>query len=155
MLDALTIIHKFFPKVRRVIDSTHFRSITVTRVDVAAAQRKAHSACALARACNRECKLDGAIIALTTAYLVKGTQATRYKVPSRIREELVSFDRGAGFAPGEYYLTPVPVKARLGLARRAEGELIKRKHGVTNGNTMRRFKTAGVRDLFTARPMPI
>lgn len=58
----------------------------------------------MAVACKRKLKLDGAIVSVSTAYLIKNGVATRYKVPPSVAREVVAFDRSAGFAPGRYAL---------------------------------------------------
>lgn len=101
---ALAKVRKYFPKVESVEDATQQVHIEVTPRDVSTSKRKAHSECAMAVACKRSLNLDGVIIATSIAYLIKGTEATRYQVPEHLAREVVSFDRGAGFESGEYDL---------------------------------------------------
>jgi hypothetical protein len=58
--------------------------------------------------------LDGVIISRSTAYLVKGKKARRFRMTPAAAREVVSFDRGAGFAPGVYILGAVTKSARMG-----------------------------------------
>ena len=101
---ALSTVRKYFPNVTRVNDAKAGISVEVTRADERASQRKSHETCAMAVACKRTMKLDGVIISIKTAYMIRGTTATRFKVPERVSREVVSFDRGAGFEPGNYRL---------------------------------------------------
>lgn len=114
---ALAIVHKYFPKVAEVKDATRALAIQVTKQDTTARGRKKHTACALAKACNRRLHLDGAIISMSRAYLVKGTTATRYEVPTTVAREITSFDRGAGFAPGLYQLYSPTSNHKIGTKR--------------------------------------
>jgi hypothetical protein len=101
---SLQIVKKFFPKVSEVVDATKDVTIEVTKRDQSIAHAREHSSCAMAVACKRALALDGVIISISAAYLVKGEQATRYAVPEQVRREIVAFDRGASFAPGDYRL---------------------------------------------------
>jgi hypothetical protein len=85
--------------------------------DVDSANRKDHKTCAMAVACKRKLGLDGVLISVKTAYLVRGKVAQRYLLPESVSREVVSFDRGAGFAPGKYKLSKMPKSLRLGAAR--------------------------------------
>lgn len=109
---ALAIVQKYHPSVTRVVDAKRSIVITVTERDCKTAKRMAPDHCALATACERE--YDGAIISLSTAYLIKGTVAERYKVPHAVSREIVSFDRHQDFAAGDYWLNAPSETARLG-----------------------------------------
>lgn len=114
-MSALTVVKKFFPKVKSVVDATKPADIRVTPKDAASKAVKDHVACAMAVACKRKFHLDGVIISRTTAYLIKGKQARRFQVPNSVSREVVSFDRGGGFAPGRYRLIPFSPTRRLGV----------------------------------------
>ena len=113
-MSALNTVRKFFPGVTKVVDATRPATIEVMARDANPRAAKNHEACALAVACKRQMRLDGVIISRTTAYLVKGKKARRFKLPTGTSREVVSFDRGAGFAPGVYLLSPVPPGSRMG-----------------------------------------
>ena len=115
---ALNIVRKFFgANITEVEDSDKPINVEVTARDVNASERKAHAGCALAVACKRSKGLDGVLISTSTAYLVKGHKAVRYRVPPSVAREIVSFDRGSGFEPGEYRLDIVPPTSRFGETR--------------------------------------
>ena len=99
---SLNIVKKFFPQVTSVVDATRKARIEVTQKDVSSKAVKDHNACAMAVACKRKFNLDGVIISRSIAYLIKGKQARRFKLPMSISREIVAFDRGAGFEPGVY-----------------------------------------------------
>lgn len=111
---ALAVVRKFYPNVNSVVDATESLNIEVTKRDNQTAAVKKHQTCALAVACKRKKKVDGVIISIATAYLIKGDKATRYKVPPSVSREIVSFDRKAGFEMGFYKLNPHQKSDRLG-----------------------------------------
>jgi hypothetical protein len=118
MPTALRVVQKFFPQVTIIEDASECVAIEVTKHDDKIAQKKDHKTCAMAVACKRKLGLDGVMISINTAYLVKGTTARRYHLPQSVAREVVSFDRGAGFAPGQYQLSKVPKSLRLGTKQR-------------------------------------
>jgi hypothetical protein len=114
---SLGIVKKFFPQVAHVIDADSNAAIEVTPKDVRDSKRKNHSSCAMAVACRRARDLDGVIISIHTAYMIKGDTATRFTLPQSISREIVSFDRSGDFQPGQYYLSPPNPNSRLGAPR--------------------------------------
>jgi hypothetical protein len=112
--NALKIVRKYFPNVNHVDDADEVLMIDVTESDDKKAAKMDHTGCAMAVAMKREMHLDGVIMAVTTAYIVKGDRAIRYRVPPRVSREIVSFDRGGHFAPGPYKLDPPDPWHRLG-----------------------------------------
>lgn len=111
---ALRRIRRLFPKVLTVSDSTKRVSVIVTEADSQGGKPGEFKACALARACHRELHMDGAIIGLSTSYLIKGTHATRFTTPEAIQREMVSYDRHKDFDPGRYTLNAIGPAKRLG-----------------------------------------
>lgn len=114
MSNALSTVQKFFPQVKKVVDADKPADIEVTTADATAKGVKNHEACAMAVACKRKFHLDGVVISRSTAYLVRGNRARRFKLPPATAKEVVSFDRGGGFAPGTYRLSAVGDWAKLG-----------------------------------------
>jgi hypothetical protein len=114
MASALKIVNEFFPKVKRVADATRNLKIEVTPKDVKDSTRKSHKGCAMAVACKRALDLDGMIVSVKTAYLVKDDTAIRYTIPESVSREVVSFDRKGGFEPGSYHLQKISKSLRLG-----------------------------------------
>jgi hypothetical protein len=148
MASALSIVRKKFPRVNRVVDAKKSIIVAVSRDDSHQGKLKDHSHCALARACQKRFNLDGTLISLGSAYLVSGRTATRYKVPDSTAREIVSFDRKAGFTPGEYVLmSPAPTN-RLG-ARKKRQNPNGGSHKRTGGDLSKRFQhqTQGVRPV--------
>lgn len=145
MANALATVQSFFPKVKRVVDANKDAFIEVTKADTNSAQVQQHDGCALAVACRKAWKLDGVIISRRTAYLVKGNRARRFQLPDSTSREIVSFDRGAGFAEGRYELHRPPKCARLGVRPGRGGS----KNHTPNGNYVKQFRhiTTGIRTV--------
>jgi hypothetical protein len=114
MSTALKIVQNYFPTVDRVVDGEQPLLVEVTQRDNRSAKVRNHQACAMAVACKRAMHADGVIVSVNTAYVINGTTATRYSLPQSVSREVVSFDRDAGFAPGEYMMSPPCPTRRLG-----------------------------------------
>lgn len=111
---AINIVQEYFPEVMHVEDADTDIDIEVTNKDSQSAVVRNHKGCAMAVACKRKMKLDGVIISVSTAYLVKDGVATRYKLPESVSREVVSFDRKGGFSSGQYSLKAPAESAKLG-----------------------------------------
>lgn len=97
----------------------------------------------MAVACKRKMHADGVIVSMETAYVIKGNKAVRYRVPPSVQREIVSFDREAGFAAGEYMLATTLPCNRLG-----ESEPDRGPHLRTNGKAPKfRHMTTGIRTV--------
>lgn len=140
---ALGIVRKYYPNVTKVLDAPTSVRIAVTKRDCIASKSKAPDACAMAHACKRS--YDGAIISLSTAYLVKGSKAFRYKVPQSVSREIVSFDRSHDFQPGTYSLQAPSKSSMLGPR---VSPLRPDRHQKTYARVKsRNHRTAGIRSL--------
>lgn len=138
-------IRRFFPEVDRVADGTKHVTVSVTSKDCSSAKERSFNRCAMAKACERQLHLDGAVIRPGVAYLVKGNLAVRYLVPDSVRTEIVSFDRHGDFRPGDYTLSPICKSNRIGAPRATKKEIRLGRH---SGNGVRpRGKTVGIRTL--------
>lgn len=100
----LGIIRKLFPRVERIVDAVEPIRIEVTPRDQREAVKLDPQRCAMAQACRRQERVDGVVISLSIAYLVKGNTAVRYSVPPSVSREITSFDRHKDFHIGEYQL---------------------------------------------------
>lgn len=127
---VLFMLRKTFPVVTEVEDAKDDLVVTVTPRDVSYAAKKAHSHCAMARACEREMSADAAVISVTRVFLIYGQKAVRYAVSQHTAREIVAFDRGGEFSAGDYTLraprpyealgkTPTPPKGRPGKSTHA------------------------------------
>ena len=120
---VLAIVQRHFPNVTKVEDAKKNLTIEVTKHDESSSKRRNYEECAMAVACKRAYKADGVIIARSVAYLVKGTLAVRFKIPGSVAREITSFDRGAEFNPGTYFLSKVhPTKSLEGRKKWDKGK---------------------------------
>lgn len=147
--NALVRVRKLFPNVTAVVDATEDIDIKVTRADTQTKAVRNHSECALAHACRRAMRADGAMINVTSAYVIKGNTATRYKLPESVSREIVSFDREAAFEPGDYHLHTPPPSAKLGTPSRS-GARTGYKTG--NGKSIKYHVTENVRRIGDVNP---
>ncbi len=116
---ALGRIQALYPQVKKITDATRNITIEVTRSDTTSSKVRNHSECALAHAAKRMTNAEGAIINVTTAYLITGDKAVRYELPTSVSREVVSFDRDAGFDPGSYHLRKPKPSRRLNNPKRS------------------------------------
>ena len=114
---ALKVIQEFFPNVEHVADATEPLVVEVTKKDNESAAVKKHNQCALAVACKRKTNATGVIIGTSTAYVINGNEAIRYKLLESTSREIVSFDRKGGFDVGTYPLKVPHKYNRLGAKR--------------------------------------
>ena len=144
---ALSIVQKYHPQVKKVVDAKHNVEINVTQHDCRGGDPHAPDTCAMARAFKRE--YDGAVISMSVAYLIEGDQAIRFTVPPSVAREIVSFDRNHNFSPGEYYLKAPNKSEKLSPRKYA---LRKERHEkqYARQSKRRHHKTAGIRKLGTA-----
>lgn len=109
---ALSLVRRYHPEVEQVVDALKNIDIEVLDSDARGSTPLSPSHCALAEACAR--KVDGAIIGLGVAYLIKNKVAVRYRVPSAIQREIVSFDRNKDFRSGKFTLNAPKGGQKLG-----------------------------------------
>ena len=114
MNGALVLVRKFFPDVKKVSDADESIVLEVTKKDSSDAKTKDHNHCAMAMACKRKFQARGVIVTIGNAYVIKGEGAIRFLLPESVSREIVSFDRKAGFAEGQYKLSAPWKSQRLG-----------------------------------------
>jgi hypothetical protein len=100
-----------------VFDAREPISFSVTKRDINRGGVREPDSCAIALACKREFHSKDVRIHLTYSYLLEKDHWLRYRTPSCITREIVAFDRGGTFEPGEYTLL-VPFKSdRIGILK--------------------------------------
>jgi hypothetical protein len=124
-----------------VYDAKEPISFTVTKRDVDRGGVQQPESCAMALACKREQHSKDVRIHLHYSYILEKDHWVRYRTPTSVSREIIAFDRGGTFEPGEYQLL-VPYKSDL------IGQLKKRK--IPTGRRLTRNKryvhiTANVR----------
>lgn len=92
--------------------------LKITKADVRWGAKKNSDSCAAAKALCRQESCEAAKVHMSRAYIKKGGKWLRFAVPDALRNEVLAFDRGGTFEPGEYTLTPVQPTVRLGADKR-------------------------------------
>lgn len=90
-----------------VVDGQRRIKITITPQDVSLGKSKNPTSCAAAQACIRQLHIPAARVHVGRTYLLMGNKWVRYHTPESLRTEIISFDRGTKFSPGDYTLTPM------------------------------------------------
>ncbi len=112
----------------KVEDASEPLTIMITKSDVRSGSTKKATSCAAAKALCRQEHCDEARVHFSRAYIRRGEKWIRFSVPPSLRSEIVAFDRGGEFAPGEYRLTPLQPIARLGARKHPADTRGKRSH---------------------------
>jgi len=98
-----------------VIDAKHSVVLTITKGDISKADIKHPETCAAARACIRGLHAIEARVHLGRVYMRSSKNNwVRYITPKSLRSEIVAFDRGGTFEPGEYILQAPHPTAKVG-----------------------------------------
>lgn len=98
----------------KVADAGRDQVIHITGRDVKRGDNKDPSSCAAALACKRELHCTEAQVHIGRTYVKRGRQWLRYVTPSSLKYEIVAFDRGGQFEPGEYVLIAPKGAMKLG-----------------------------------------
>lgn len=120
-----------------VVDADSDVVLHVTKKDVQNSKKKNPDECAAAQAGKRELKREVKVF-LSRMYVKDKNKWIRYLTPSNAAREIVSFDRGAEFEPGEYKFKAATSGQRLGVTHPGPRPK-KSKHGT------RQHKTGNVR----------
>lgn len=104
-----------------VFDADKSVIIQITQSDCERGSKKDPAKCAAALALKRTTGCDECRVHVGCTYLRFGTKWLRYATPASLRAEIISFDRGGGFYPGDFQLHPIPKGNRLKLIGRKPG----------------------------------
>ena len=127
---------------KKVVDARKPLLLEITSRDVANSSRKDPNNCAAAVACKRQEHVKDVRVHLSHTYVDVGDKFIRYVTPNRMRTEIVAFDRGVQFEPGQYNLRPPQPSHKLG----ARDLRKKRPPSIHKGNKKRKWHTpSGVR----------
>jgi hypothetical protein len=99
-----------------VVDADKDIDIHITPKDIQGSKKKNPAMCAAARAGQRELGTEVRVF-LTRTYVKQKNHWVRFLTPHRTTKEIVSFDRGASFEPGEYYFKAPSPGQKLGQHR--------------------------------------
>jgi hypothetical protein len=95
-----------------VVDATKSITIKVTASDILKSTKKDQTECAAAIACKRQLKATEVRVHVGRTYIRYNGQWKRYITSSALRDEVVAFDRGGDFNPGEYTLVSMQPSRR-------------------------------------------
>lgn len=99
-----------------IIDAKAPVVLTITPGDIRKADPKDPGACAAARACWRQFRVEARVHMGRVYVRTAKDHWTRYLTPPSLRTEIVAFDRGGTFQPGNYVLPAPQPSKRLGKA---------------------------------------
>lgn len=91
--------------------------LVITPTDVRRATKKDPTECAAARACKRALGASEARVHVGRTYLRFNGHWERYLTSKPLRTEIVAFDRGGQFAPGEYSLLKMQPSRKYDVSR--------------------------------------
>jgi hypothetical protein len=129
-----------------IIDGKKAIKLTITPNDIAKADRKESADCAVARACRRELHAKEVRVHLTRVFVrMNEGNWQRFATPPAMRSEIIAFDRGGSFEPGEFVLSP-PVGRDKATGKRQGGKP-KFKHARQNPNRKKRKTPHVVTDV--------
>jgi hypothetical protein len=106
-----------------VVDVSSPIHLHILAIDIVDADKQNPATCAAARACCRQLKAEAALVHLGRTYVRKGNKWRRYFTPESLRRELIAFDRGGAFMPGDFKLSPLS-PSHQGTGRRQGGYTI-------------------------------
>lgn len=127
---------------KAIHDATRPQTIIITKDDVKKGATKDPGGCAAALACCRDLRASEARIHLTKTYVKIRNRWHRFRTPQSLQKEIVAFDRGGSFEPGEYVLQPI-LKSEM--ARRGRAHSLDAPKRGRPGKHRIRHVTTGVR----------
>lgn len=104
-----------------VVDADKPVTLQITQADCKRGSKKDPSRCAAALALKRATGCDECRVHIACTYLRFGDKWLRYATPPSLKAEIISFDRGGGFYPGDFRLHPMPASNRLKPVRQKSG----------------------------------
>lgn len=128
-----------------VRDASKKIRIVIAAQDAKFGENKDPGHCAVARACLRQVPhCSEARIHIGRTYLRFGDHWLRYATAPALRGQIITFDRGGKFDPGEYFLNPLP-KSMLLKRGKATGTKPKLKRGRPGRHRAKPHRVLGVR----------
>jgi hypothetical protein len=91
-----------------VIDAKSSITLHIAKQDCVGANPKRPESCAAARNIKRDLKAIDCRVHLSRVYIRQNKgNWQRYATPANLRAEIIAFDRGGAFEPGDYILSPL------------------------------------------------
>jgi hypothetical protein len=120
-----------------VLDAKKSVKLIVTEEDVKGGNPKKPNTCAVAKACMRQMHVKEVRVHLGRVYVRSNNLNWQRFITSRaMRTEVIAFDRGGRFAPGEYILKKITPAAATG------------KQQGSDKKTKKRSKSKGIRRAY-------
>lgn len=116
---------------KKVVDAKRKAVIHITQTDTVKGATKDPGACAAARAAKRDI-VDclSARVHIGCVYIEHEKKWERYTTPPALRSEIIAFDRGGSFQPGEYMLNaPSPSRTEEGRKKYSGSDTSRNKPG--------------------------
>lgn len=98
-----------------VTDASKKLAVHITKRDVSLGATKDPGGCAAARAIVRQTGCQQARVHIGRTYIKFDNKWVRYATPPALRSEIVAFDRGGDFEPGDYTLHAIPPAKQKGI----------------------------------------
>lgn len=99
---------------KKVVNATKPLVLQITQGDCDNGKTKDPGGCAAARALKRQLHVTKARVHLGRVYVERSDSWVRYHTPVSLKAEIIAFDRGGSFEPGEYKLSPMQPSKRTG-----------------------------------------
>jgi hypothetical protein len=131
----------------KVVDASEPLPVKITKSDVRMGATKNATSCAAARAICREGFTEARVHAARTYVRRPDGKWLRYQTPPALRSEIVAFDRGGVFEPGDYKLVPIQPSQTIGQRAKRKNYHTK-SHGSPNSPKRKNHVTTGIRARF-------
>lgn len=106
-----------------ILDAKYSITLHITKSDCSNSDPKHPESCAAARSIRRVLKPIDCRVHLGRIYIRQNKgNWLRYNTPPALRNEIIAFDRGGVFSPGEYVIKPLPPSQLATLGKRQGGE---------------------------------
>jgi hypothetical protein len=130
---------------QHVEDADEPMVLIVLASDIKAANRKDPGSCAIACAARRTFNTKEVRVHLSRIYVRDGDVWLRYMTPKSLRTEIVAYDRGGSFEPGEHWLAAPPPSKQTGRMQGTPTSQNKRRRRRVRHQNMPRHYTENVR----------
>lgn len=134
----------------KVVDAKRKLKLEISNDDVKQGKTKEPGTCAAAKACLRQVKDIKAVrVHLSRVYMKiedkQGEKWVRYLTPDPLRNEIIAFDRGGTFEPGQYTLNWVQPSTQFGVKKKRYDTSKGPRHGVKQGKRSKPHRVENVR----------
>lgn len=134
-----------------VVDAKKPLKLRITKTDCKLGKSKKAASCAAARCLLRLPEVEAARVHISRTYVKIDNKWKRFDTSKPLRSEIIAFDRGGSFEPGEYLLNPVSPsqRAKIGTRQGSSAKGARDKGSKTRTPMQRRAKphtVGGIRE---------